>query len=608
MKLAPNAPALYDEAGNLNWEVLPTGAETWINPVRPVLRKYKVTNNNAVGNIDLSYRIWNTLTLKSTFGYTSLATDETLITPQIFYPPTTTANNRSAFYSSKKVSNWIIEPQLSYQLYKPYGKFDVLVGTTFQKNRFNLQAFSSSGYSNDGQLENITAATSVVAISALQETYNYNAVFGRLSYNFRDKYLLNLSLRRDGSSRFGSENLFNNFYGIGAGWVFTKEDWWSDRFSFLSFGKLKASYGTTGNDQIGNYSFMSLYRTVGVPQPYGGGTTLRANSLNNPYLQWEETRKFNAGINLGFMKDRILLNLNYYRNMSSNQLLGYNLPIITGFNSITENFDALVKNSGIELALNTENVKGKDFNWSTSLNITIPRNELVEFPGLATSSYATTLVIGEPLTITKAFKYAGVNPVTGRYNFEIPDKSLVEIPVLSRDETVTIDRTPKFYGGLQNSISYKGFSLDFLLQFTKQKGYDETRFGYSSPGTYSGTNGTSNQPVSVLNYWKQNGDDVPYQRPNPNVSALTNIYSYASSIYSDAAWTDASYIRLKNLSFSYTLPASLLKQARLQQVRLYAQGQNLLTFTKYKGLDPENQSTFVLPPLRVVTFGIQVSL
>jgi hypothetical protein len=346
---------------------------------------------------------------------------------------------------------------------------------------------------------------------------------------------------------------------------------------------------------------------VGVPQPYGGGTTLRANSLSNPYLQWEETRKLNAGINLGFLADRILLNLNYYRNMSSNQLLGYNLPIITGFNSITENFDALVKNSGIEMAINTVNFKGKDFNWSSSLNITIPRNELAAFPGLATSSYATTLVIGKPLGITKAFKYAGVNPATGRYNFEIPDKSLVEIPVLSRDETITIDRTPKFYGGLQNSISYKGFSLDFLFQFTKQIGYDETRFGYSSPGTFS-SNATTNQPASVLNYWKQGGDVAAYQRPNPNISTLTNIYSYASSIYSDAAWTDASYIRLKNLSLSYALPAFLLKQAHLQQVRLYAQGQNLLTFTKYKGLDPENQSTFVLPPLRVVTFGVQVSL
>jgi TonB-linked SusC/RagA family outer membrane protein len=608
MKLAPNAPALYDAAGNLNWETLPnTTTETWINPVRASLRKYNITSTNTVGNAELSYKIWSTLTLRSSFGYTSLSSDEVLITPQTFYSPSTTANNRATSYSTRKVNNWIIEPQLTYQLNRHYGKFDFLLGTTFQKNKYYLQSLSTSGYSNDGQLENITAATTVTAIAATQETYNYNAAFGRISYNFRDKYLLNLSVRRDGSSRFGSENLFNNFYGIGAGWVFTKEEWWSDKLSFLSFGKLKLSYGTTGNDQIGNYAFMALYRTVGVPQPYGGGTTLRANALNNPYLQWEETQKLNAGVNLGFWADRILLNLNYYRNMSSNQLLGYNLPIITGFNSITENFDALVKNSGFEFAITSDNIKAKDFTWSTSFNLTLPKNELVEFPGLATSSYATTLEVGKPLTITKAFKYAGVNTSTGRYNFEIPDKSQVEIPTLSRDETVVIDRTPKYYGGLQNSLSYKGFSLDFLLQFTKQTGYDETRFGYTSPGVFSSSGGTGNQPVSVLNNWKQDGDVVSYQRLNSGVAALNNTYSYASSIYSSEAWTDATYIRLKNLSFSYLLPAGLLKQVRIQQVRVYAQGQNLLTITKYKGLDPENQSTFTLPPLRVITFGVQAS-
>ncbi len=609
MKLSPNAPALYDSIGNLNWALLPNGgAETWINPIRSVLRTYNVNSNNLVGNSELSYRIWNTLTLKSSFGYTSLSSDEMLLTPQSFFAPSTTTNNRSAFYSTRKVTNWIIEPQLSYQMARSYGKFDLLAGTTFQKNKYNLQSLSTSGYSNDGQLASITAATSVIPIGAQQETYNYNAVFGRLAYNYQDKYLLNLSIRRDGSSRFGSENLFNNFYGIGAGWVFTKEKWWSKKLSFLSFGKLKASYGTTGNDQIGNYTFMSLYRTVGVPQPYGGGTTLRPNALSNPYIQWEETRKLNTGIDLGFLQDRILVNFNYYHNRSSNQLLGYNLPIITGFPSITENFAAVVLNKGFELAINSENLKSKNFSWSTSLNLTRSRNELAAFPGLATSSYANSLVIGEPLTITKAFQYAGVNPQTGRYNFQIPDKSLVEIPVLSRDETVLIDRTPKYYGGFQNTLTYKGISLDFLFQFTKQRGFDETSFGYSSVGVFSATSGTGNQPADVLGYWKAAGDKASYQRPHPGVAALNNTYAYASSIYSSAAWTDASYIRLKNMSLTYNLPTSLIKQAHMQQVRVYAQGQNLLTFTKYKGLDPENQSTFTLPPLRVITFGLQVSL
>lgn len=608
MKLAPNAPALYDSTGKLNWETLPNGTETWYNPLRSTLRRYNVISDNLLGNAELSYRIWSTLTLKSTFGYSKLQTDEKLLTPQTFSPPSTTINSRSAFYSDKSVANWIIEPQLSYQLARDFGKFDFLLGTTFQRNKYALESFVGSGYSSDGQLENVYAAATFSPTNAIQETYNYNAVFGRLNYNFNDRYILNLTARRDGSSRFGSQNLFNNFYGIGGAWIFTKESWMKNSISFLSFGKLKASYGTTGNDQIGNYSFMSLYRSSAPAVPYGGGTTLRASSLSNPYLQWEETRKFNAGIDLGFLADRILLNFNYYRNRSSNQLLGYNLPILTGFNSISRNFGALVQNSGIEMAINTDILKGKDLRWSSGINLTIPRNKLVKFPGLETSSYATSLVTGKSLSIVKAFNYAGVNPETGRYNFNTPSGEVVELPVRSRDEMAIIDRTPRFYGGFQNTISYKGFSLDFLLQFARQKGYDETKFGYSSAGTFSGTGGTGNQPVSALNYWKQEKDNAALQRLNPNVPALTTLYSYASSILSDATWTDASYIRLKNLSFSYTLPVSLSRKAHLQQARIYAQGQNLLTITKYKGLDPENQSTFTLPPLRVITFGIQVSI
>lgn len=609
LRTPPNAPALYDAAGALNWAALPSGAETWSNPLRYIVRKYKTNTTSTQGNAELGYRIWSTLTLKSTFGYTNLQTDELTTTPQTYYAPSTVTNSRGTGISDKKVTNWIIEPQLTYQFKTRYGKFDALLGTTFQRNMFNLLAFSASGFSNDGQLENIYAATSVAPTNAIQETYNYNAVFGRLNYNYRDKYIANLTARRDGSSRFGSDNLFHTFYGAGAAWVFSRENWMSE-LPFVSFGKLRVSYGTTGNDQIGNYAFMSLYSSFAAAVPYGGGSTLRVTRPANPGLQWEETKKFNAGIDLGFFSDRILLNLNYYRNRSSNQLLNYNLPVITGFSSVTRNFPATVQNSGIEFVINTDNIRGKNFKWSTSLNMSIPRNKLVAFPGLATSSFANTLIVGEPLKIVKAFQFAGVNPATGIYNYTRPDKTLIQVPVLYRDETVVIDRTQRFYGGLQNSISYKGFSLDFLLQFVKQKGYDDTRFGYSTPGVLGSAGASGNQPVSILNNtWKKADDVTAYQQlyTGSGIPALVTAYSYASSAYNSDSWSDASFIRVKNLSFSYALPVAVTKAAHLQNAKLYVQGQNLFTITGYKGLDPETQSSLVLPPLRTITFGAQVT-
>lgn len=605
VRIAPNAPALYDADGKLNWEVLPTGIETWTNPLRGILRTYNVSTNNLVANGEIGYRIWKSLSLKSTFGYTKLSNDETSLQPQSFFAPSVTANNRSSIFSSKTSSSWVIEPQLTYDMITKFGKFNFLVGTTFQRSNNYLMALNAVGFSNDSQLANINASTAVSVQNSIQDTANYAAAFGRLGYNLNDKYLLNITVRRDGSSRFGRENLFHNFYGIGAAWIFSSEQVIEKNIPFLSFGKLKVSYGTTGNDQIGNYSFLSLYTTPILEVPYGGGTSLAVNSLSNPYLQWEETTKFNVGIDLGFFSDKILLNANYYINRSSNQLTRFTLPITTGFNSISRNFPAVVRNSGVELLLNTQNIRGKRFQWSTSLNLSVPRNKLVRYDDLASSSYANTLVVGRSLSIWKTVKYLGVNPQTGRYNFERADGSVTESV---GDRTLIVDRSPRYFGGLQNSFSYLGFSLDFLLQFTKQVGQDLNKFGFA-PGSFSASGNTGNQPSFVLNnYWKQAEDIADFQRLNPGVAALNTPAGLAMNTINDANWVDASYIRLKNVSLSYSFPQRIAKAIKMQNVNVFVQAQNLFTLTGYKGLDPETLSSLTLPPLRVMTFGAKISL
>jgi hypothetical protein len=439
--------------------------------------------------------------------------------------------------------------------------------------------------------------------------YIYNAGFLNLNYNYLNKYVLNIAGRRDGSSRFGSENLFHNFASVAGAWILSNENFIRNAFPFLSYGKLKASYGTTGNDQIGDYQFLDLYYSLYSELPYQGSFGLSPVNLPNPYLQWEETRKLSAGIDLGFAADRVLLNVVYYRNRSSNQLLGYDLPVVTGFESITQNFNALAQNSGWEMSLNTINIRSKNVNWTSSVNLTIGRSKLVDFPDLANSSYANQYVIGQPFTVSNVYPYIGVDEQTGLYM--VRDKegkpTTTPVPIFqpNTDATKLIDLTPSFFGGFQNSLSFKGLELNFLFQFMKQTVRSDI-FGVGTrPGLFYGTSFAGNQPVWIIDRWQQAGDHAATEK---YTTSFANAATYINALGSEGIYTDGSYIRLKNASLSWQLPHLIKKSAHIQNARIFIQGQNLLTITRFKGLDPETKNSSTLPPLRVLTFGVQVSL
>jgi TonB-linked SusC/RagA family outer membrane protein len=605
IRLAPNAPAIYNADGTLNWAPLSSGVSTWTNPLSYLYNKYQNKTNNLLGNALLSYQLLPGLAIKSSLGYSSLQTNETGIGALLAVAPENRpATNRTASYANGSINSWIVEPQLDYKQIVGPGRLEALIGSTILQNNNNLQPLFGSGYNSDLVLMDMKSATTITVGTTVASVYKYNAMFGRLNYNLQDKYVLDLTARRDGSSRFGPQNLFHNFGSVGATWIYTQEPFVQKTLPFLSFGKLKASYGTTGNDQIGDYSFLNLYSTPGgISVPYEAATGLAPTSLSNPYLEWEETRKLQFGIDLGMLANRVLINADYYYNRSSNQLASYALPYITGFNSITRNFPGTVQNSGWEFSTNTTLAKRK-FSWTANINLTLPQNKLVAFPNLATSSSSSTLAIGQPITIVKAFHFLGADAATGLYQFEDSHGNPTSNPNSLTDKTVVINTAPKFYGGFENSFRYKGFELDILFQFVKQKGLNYF-FGYR-PGEFYGTSNISNQPVSVLNRWQKPGDISPVERFNSNASLVLPWLNASGS--SDAAFSDASYIRLKNLSLSWQLPDGLKKKAHLEGCRIYIQGQNLLTFTRYRGLDPENLSTISLPPLRVLTVGIQVTL
>jgi TonB-linked SusC/RagA family outer membrane protein len=602
--LAPDAPPLLNKDGSINWALSPGGNSTWTNSFNPMsytLGKYINKNNNLIGNAVLSYRILQGLELRSSFGYNNLNVNEISTSPlSAVAPALRPYTNRSAAYTYNNNNSWIIEPQVDYQKSFDHLRLDALIGATVDQNNTNSLQLFGSGYNSDLVLEDPRSASSIIVGVTTASVYKYNAGFSRVNFNWDDKYLLNLTGRRDGSSRFGSANEVHDFWAIGAGWVFSKETTIQDKFSFLSFGKLKGSYGTTGSDQIGNYSYLNLYSPYGGVNPYQGIVALTPSGLTNPYLQWEETRKMEFGLDLGFMKDRILLNGTYVRNRSSNELLSYDLPSITGFESVSKNFPATVQNAEWEFMVSTVNVKSRHFSWSSHLNLTIPRNKLVAFPGFASSGYASIYVIGQPISgFNKLFHFLGVNDTTGIYQFA-SKTGPTSNPEYGTDNNVYINTNPKYYGGIANDFSYKGFELDILLQFVKKIGNNYVF------GNWPGNIFTGNQPTYVLDRWQKQGDHAPIQRYSSGFSYVTQSQD---AYISDGAYTDASFIRLKNLSLSYQLPGEWTRKAALKNLRIYLHAQNLLTITRYKGLDPEAAAgpSAGFPPIREITGGIQVA-
>jgi len=587
VSLAPNAPALYNADGTLNWE-----NNTFNNPLRNLETKYKTKSGDLVANTLLSYQLLEGLEVKSSLGFTDLHFSERRILPStMFNPSLGLTSATSAFYlNNTNRQSWIIEPQVNYKKEFGKAKFDFLLGGTFQNQTNYRMVERGVGYTSNNLIENMAAAKTRFVYGNEQTVYKYQAFFGRVNFNWDRKYLLNLTGRRDGSSRFGPGNQFATFGALGAAWLFTNEDWVKKHLSFLSFGKLRASYGTAGNDQIGDYQFLDTYSLSSTN--YQGTPGLDPTRLFNPNFAWESNTKLEYALETGFMGDHIVLTTAYYRNRSSNQLVGIPLPGTTGFTSLQANLDATVQNTGLELTLRTVNLEKKNFNWISSFNLTVPRNKLISFSGLSSSTYANQYVIGESVNIKKLYQSLGVNPLTGLYGFTDFNGDGVISSV--NDRQVIKDFNPKYFGGLQNSITYKGLQLDFLFQFVKQKNWNWT-YLLGLPGI------AANMSTDAVNNWNQAGDNAPYQQFTTGVNSAA-VNAYYNYIQSDKAVVDASYIRLKNVALSYQIPKNWMKG---MDCKVLLQGQNLLIFTPYKGADPEFTIGGYLPPLRVITAGAQ---
>ena len=585
--LPPNAPALYSADGSINWQ-----NNTWANPMAAYNSTYTNENRQFLTSINVQYEPISNLYLKLNGGLNYQTFDELSLQPNTMYNPAfangQTSATSIAYQNSQNRTSIIIEPQISYAWEKNDHKIDALVGGTFQSDTSEQGSMVGIGFESNLFLSNIGAAKTKTVSDQLTNEYRYAAVFGRLNYQFKKKYILNITGRRDGSSRFGPNNKFASFGAVGAAWLFDKEKLF-EKLDWLSFGKLRGSLGTAGSDNIGDHQYIDSY-AISANHSYNNVTGLIPTRLYNPDYSWEKTTKLEAALEMGFFKNRLNMTAAWYRNRSSNQLIGYQLPATTGFSSVLANLNAEVENRGWEFELTARPFSGK-FKWETGINITFPKNRLISFPGLEGSTYSNQYMIGQSTSIVKLYELTGIDTQTGAYVFtDFNGDGKISSP---DDNRIVEDLSVQYFGGWNNSFDMGQWNFSFLFQFVKQQGRN-----YNNIMTIPGS--MNNQPIEVLNVWSSSNPQGVYMPYTTLSSTSHNLFQNST-----ASVSDASFIRLKNIQLSYTIP---LKSNIFRNVKIYAQGQNLLTMTNYFGLDPESSVIGFLPPLKTYSFGLQLTL
>ena len=419
--------------------------------------------------------------------------------------------------------------------------------------------------------------------------------FTTINYGYKEKYYLTVGLRRDGSSRFGDNYRYANFGSVGLSWIMSDEAFMSSlKGNFLNELKFKISYGSSGNQAgIGTFQARELYGR-GV---YNGVSGLVQNQLANPDLRWERKSTFNTGFEFAMLNGRLNGSIEYYNSITSDLFLGRPLSLTTGYASLTTNVGKL-QNSGVEISLNSDVVKTGDFRWNLTTNFTYNKNMVKELlPGQ--DEIIDGLIItkpGEAMNSIFVVRYDGVNPNNGNAVYLTKDGEPTETYNPEDRVIVGTYETP-YFGGFGTTVSYKGLELSTLFTYVLGNHiYNNDRNNVENPAYFF-----DNLSRELLTEWRNPGDITNIPRPDNQYRAQTTRFVEKGD-----------FLRMRNIILSYSLPSAMLSKAKLSNVRVYVQGQNLLTFTKFLGFDPEistgNLAGAQYPALRTVTFGLTVGL
>ncbi|GAA4399280.1 TonB-dependent receptor [Nibrella viscosa] len=558
----PNNPAQY------NRQTL------YYNNLIEIANASNVANTyRTFGNLFGSYQLVPGLTFRTEYGFDFLNLQEEIYRGRITEDGAPTGYG---YQAQTRSLNWTTNNTLSYL--KSFGEhnIDLLGGITYQEQDVQTVSSEGRGFPND-RFQKLASAARILSGSSNQTGFSILSYVARANYKFRDRYLLGISGRVDGSSRFGANNRYGFFPSISAGWILNEEAFIRNNVPSISLLKLRASYGVTGNSEIGNFASRGLYVAI----PYADQAGIRPSQIANPDLRWEKSTQLDVGLEFGFLNNRFNGQVDFYNKVTNDLLLNVPQPGINGFTTIARNIGSL-RNRGVEFSLTTQNLV-REFRWTSNFNISFNRNLVTKLnvaPIRVNSRFLSYVTEGQPLGVFYGKKYLGADPQNGDALYEGADGKPTN-NYAAAPELFVGNPNPKFTGGFTNNFSYKGFDLNVLLQFVY--GNDI----YNVAGFFQSVNADyfDNQTVDQLRRWQKPGDvtDVPQAR----------LYEGNGAGVSSRWVQDGSFLRVKTASLGYNIPSRVIRKAFIQSARVYVSALNLFTFTKYTGYDPEVNTQYV---------------
>jgi TonB-linked SusC/RagA family outer membrane protein len=466
--------------------------------------------------------------------------------------------------------------------------------------RFKSRFFGFTGFGLGGPFQNESGITPGTNTNGFIPTVNGGGVenailsyFSDLRYGFRNRYFVNATVRRDGSSRFGANKQYATFGSIGASWAVSDEPFMASlKNRVFNDLKFKISYGSAGNQEgIGSFASRELFgRSF-----YNGIAGLAQTQLSNPELQWERKTTFNTGIELSTLKGRLRAAAEFYNSITSDLFLNRQLSRTTGYTSLTSNIGEL-QNRGVEFSLDGDILSTKNFTWRANVSLTYNQNKILKLVGDQKEIIGGITInrIGESINSIYVVRSAGVNPANGNPQYLDKDGKITEA-FSPADRVIVGSFEAPYFGGFGTSLNFKGFEVSTFFSFVKgNRIFNNDRTNVENPQYLY-----DNLSVALVNEWRRPGQITDIQSPNAN-------FEQGQSRFVE----DGDFLRLRNASISYALPTSITKAVRLTNARLFVQGQNLVTWHNFQGFDPEisvgNLSGAQYPALRTVTFGLNV--
>lgn len=579
---------------------------TYYNPLIELEdSRYESTTFRNIGGFYFNYKFAPSLVFKSEFGLdVQNQSDDRFFGNRTIIGQSTNGYGEATWF--RRV-NYNTNNYLNFtKVLKNIHDIDATAGMSFQSFTTD-QSFVSGEDFPVNALKKLASAGRITGGSTSTSESAILSYFARANYKLMNKYLVSLSGRVDGSSRFGKENKYGFFPAASAGWILSQENF-LNTVKWLSFLKLRASYGLTGNDAgFGDFAQLGLWGAA----KYNNVSGLVPTQLANPELKWEKSAQTDIGIDFGLFNNRISGEIDYY--VRDTRDLIYNVPVpgTSGFSTQTVNIGSM-QNKGVEFVLNSVNVNTKAFKWNSSFNLSKNTNKVTKLDGDQTlipgndGRYMNSLIVGEAIGVFYGPKFAGADPANGDALYFLPDGKNTTNDYNDAGDFVVGNPNPDWIGGLNNNFSYKGIELSVLFQGVFGNQVMNGAGGFMS----ASFDWFDNQTVDQVNRWQKAGDitNVPQLR-----------LGYGNGIGASSRYVeDASYVRLKNITLAYNVDSKLLNKLKIRSARIYLTGVNLATFTKYTGWDPEvntdyragnrNQGGdfYAAPQIKSMTFGINL--